>query len=86
MSESKSKWGSGTATGRDAGEGGAGEQAPLLSFPKGARESELPLLNCFYSILATAFQPENTTEGALCSKLTESHLIALLPYQYKVNT
>ena len=63
-----------------------GEQVPHPPFIKGARESGLPFLNCFYSVLATVFQPENTTEGTLCSKVTENHLIALLPYQYKAST
>ena len=67
---------------RDAVEG----QATLLHFLKGHWESEVPFLNFFYSILATLFQPENTTEGTLCSKLTEVHLIVLLPYQYKNST
>ena len=66
--------------------GGARGQALLLSFLIGARGSEVPFLNCFYSILATVFQPENTTEGNSCSKLIEIHLIALLPYQYKTGT
>ena len=70
---------------RDAGEGVRG-QAPLLPFLKGPRGSEVPFLNCFYSIIATVFQPENSTEGTLCSKLTEIQLIALLPYQYKART
>ena len=26
------------------------------------------------------------TDGTLCSKLTETHLVALLPYQYKAST
>ena len=59
---------------------------PLLPFLKGSMESELSFLNCFYSILATVFQPENTSEGTLFSKLTEIHLIASLPYQYKAST
>ena len=46
----------------------------------------MPFLNCFYSLLATVFQPENTAEGTLCAKITEIHLIALLPYQYKAST
>ena len=62
------------------------EQAPLLPFHKGARGSEVSFINCFYFILATVFQPENTTEGTLCLKLTEIHLITLLPYQYKAST
>ena len=67
-------------------ERGAGRgEASLLPFLKGARGSELPFLNCFLSILATVFQPGNTTEGTLCSKLTDAHLIALLPYQYKAS-
>ena len=65
--------------------GGAGEQAPP-AFLKGARGSELPFLNCFYSILATVFHPENTTEGTFCSKLTEIHLVTSLPYQCKAST
>ena len=43
-------------------------------------------LTGFILILAIVFQPENTTEGILCSKLTEIHLIALLLYQYKAST
>ena len=31
----------------------------------------MPFVNCFYSILATVLQPESTTGGTLCSKLTE---------------
>ena len=46
-----------------------GEQVLILPFPMGVRESGLPFLDCFYSILATVFQPENTTEGTLCSKV-----------------
>ena len=60
--------------------GSTGTSAPP-SFQRGARASEVPFLNCFYSKLAIIFQPENTTEGTLCSKLTEIHLIALPPYQ-----
>ena len=66
---------------RRGGAGGAG--APPV---KGARGSEVPYLSCFYSTLATVFRPENTTEGTLCSKLTEIHLVALLPYQYNAST
>ena len=62
------------------------EQVPLLPFLKEAKGSEVPFIYCFYSILATVFQPENTTEGTLCSKLTEIHLIALFPCQYKAST
>ena len=32
------------------------------AFLKGTRGSEEAFLNCFYSIFATVFQPENTTE------------------------
>ena len=71
---------------RDAGEGDKGEYVPLLPFLTGTRGSEVSFLNCFYSILATVFQPENTTGGILCSKLTEIHLIPLLPYLYKAST
>ena len=66
--------------------GGMGEQVPLLPFLKGVRESALPFLDCFYSILATVFQPENTTEGTLCSKMTKIHLTASLPYQFQAST
>ena len=64
---------------------GHGGQAPLLPFLKGGKgvRSALPFV---YSILGTVFQPERTTEGTLCSKLTETHLNALLPYQYKAST
>ena len=63
-----------------------GEQASLLPFLKGARGSEVPFLNCFILTLPTLWQPKNTTEGTLFLKLTEIHLIALLPYQYKAST
>ena len=63
---------------KNAGEG-CGGQAPLLPFLRGQGVSEVPFINCFYSILATVIQPENTTDGTLCSKLTEIHPIALPP-------
>ena len=69
-----------------APERGAPGQGTLLPFLKEAKGSEVPFLNCFYSILAAVFQPENTSEGILCSKWTEINLIALLPYQYKAST
>ena len=50
-------------------ERGCGGQAPLLPFIKGIRGSEVPFRNCFYSILATVFQPENTTEGTFMFKI-----------------
>ena len=52
-------------------------------FSRRARGSEVPFLNCFYSILATVFRPEIKTE---CSTLTKIHLIALLPHQYESST
>ena len=70
---------------RDTGEGVQEGMCPSCLF-KGARGSKVPFYTCFYSILATAFQSENTTEGISCSKLTEIHLIALLPHQYKAST
>ena len=51
---------------RDTKEVAAREQASLLLFLEGARGSKVPFLSCFYSILATVFQPENTTENTLC--------------------
>ena len=60
-----------------------GGKCPSCPFLREAKGSEVPFLNFVYSILATVFQPENTTEGILCLKLTEMHLIVLLPYQYK---
>ena len=66
-------------------ESGAQGEAPLLPFLKGAKGSEVPL-TVFILILATVFQPKNTTGGTLCSKLTEIHLITLLSYQYKAST
>ena len=76
---------------RDAGEGAREGASALLPFLKGRRGSEVPFLNCFYSDIshlgvATVFQPENTTEGTLCLKLTEIHLITLLSCQYKAST
>ena len=58
------------------------EQAPLLPFHKGEGGQKFPSLTVFILILATVFQPENTTEGTLCLKLTEIHLITLLSDQY----
>ena len=55
------------------------EQASLLPFLKGARDSKVPFLTYFILILATVFPPENTTEGTLCLKLTEIHLIIFTP-------
>ena len=46
--------------------GGAGGSKRPLPFLKGARGSEMPFLNCFYSDISSVFQPENTTEGTLC--------------------
>ena len=67
--------------------GGVGEgRRPSCLFLRETRGSEVPFLNCFILILAIVFHPENRTEGTLCSKLIEIHLIALLPYQYKTST
>ena len=65
--------------------GAGGASAPCL-FLRGQRGQQCPSLTVFILILATVFQPENTTEGTLCLKLTQIHLIALLSYQYKAIT
>ena len=54
---------------RDAGEGNTGGQVPLLPFLNGTRGSKVPFLNCFYSILATVFQPENTSKRYFMFKI-----------------
>ena len=66
--------------------GRGGEQAPLQPFLMGQVGQKCPSLTVFILMLATVFQPENTTKGTLCLKLTEIHPIALLPYQYKAST
>ena len=67
--------------------GGAGGSKRLSClFLRGQRGQKCPSLIVFILILATVFQPENTTEATLCSKLTEIHLITLLPYEYKAST
>ena len=71
---------------RDAEEGARGEQAPFLLFLRGQGGQKYTSLTVFILILATVFQSENTTGGTLCLKLTEIHLIALLPYQYNAST
>ena len=59
---------------------------PSCLFLRGKGGQKCPSLSVFILILATVFQSENATEGTLCSKLTEIHLIALLPCQYKAST
>ena len=63
-----------------------GASAPPAFSQGGQGDQKCPSLTVFILILATVFQPENTTEGTLCLKLTETHLIALLLYQYKAST
>ena len=66
--------------------GRGGSKRPSCPPLRGQGGQKYPSLAVFILILATVFQPENTTEGTLCLKLTEIHLIALLPYQYKAST
>ena len=69
---------------RRGGAGGSKRRACL--FLRGQGGQKCPSLTDFILILATVFQPENTTEGTLCLKLTDIHLITLLSYQYKAST
>ena len=61
----------------DAGEGARGSKRPSYLFLRGQGGQKCPSFTVFVLILATVFQPENTTEGTLCLKSIEMHLIAL---------
>ena len=57
-----------------------GSKRPSCLFVRGHGGQKCPSLTVFILILATVFQPENTIEGTMSLKLTEIHLIVLLPY------
>ena len=67
-------------------EGARGSKLPSCLFLGGQGGQKCPSVTVFLLILATEFQAQNTTEGTLCLKVIEIHLISLLPYQYKAST